>query len=290
MMRYPARGRMFTSIISVLVMVISAVGAAAQAPVSQTGQQDCWDSAGNPISCTGTGQDGELQAGVPWPTPRFASLGDGTVVDYLTGLVWLQDAGCFAGQTWENALAEIAALNAGSRACAGYPAGTYSDWHLPNVHEYASLWDYGEWGPALPDDHPFVNNPFGDYWTSTTSNKFTERAWTGHAGTGEIYDEDGHKTETAGVWAVRGVVASAPAPVAKTGQQDCWDAGGSSTPCAGTGQDGEIQAGVAWPKSSSFRPGKRHGNRQSDRPDLAPGCGMFRLATVGVRPCRRSRR
>lgn len=37
-----------------------------------------------------------------------------------------------------------------------------------------------------------------------------------------------------------------PAPVPRTGQTDCWDVG-ASIDCAGTGQDGERQGGVAWP-------------------------------------------
>ena len=36
-----------------------------------------------------------------------------------------------------------------------------------------------------------------------------------------------------------------PCGVPKTGQTGCWDAGGTSIPCAGTGQDGEYQAGVS---------------------------------------------
>ncbi|KJR41010.1 protein of unknown function DUF1566 [Candidatus Magnetoovum chiemensis] len=33
----------------------------------------------------------------------------------------------------------------------------------------------------------------------------------------------------------------------KTGQTTCWDTDGTVVDCAGTGQDGEIQAGAAWP-------------------------------------------
>jgi len=40
------------------------------------------------------GDDGDIQAGVGWPTPRFTDNGDGTVMDNLTGLVWLQDVNC----------------------------------------------------------------------------------------------------------------------------------------------------------------------------------------------------
>ena len=37
------------------------------------------------------------------------------------------------------------------------------------------------------------------------------------------------------------------APVEKTGQTGCWDESGTSRPCTGTGQDGELQKGVSWP-------------------------------------------
>src|SRR5262245_53557443 len=54
------------------------------APVPQTGQT---------ISIM-AGDDGDLQAGVPLPNPRFTINNDGTVTDHLTGLVWLHNAGC----------------------------------------------------------------------------------------------------------------------------------------------------------------------------------------------------
>ena len=41
-----------------------------------------------------------------------------------------------------------------------------------------------------------------------------------------------------------GLVAHSGTGVPKTGQTGCWDAFGMSIPCAGTGQDGEYQAGV----------------------------------------------
>ena len=33
------------------------------------------------------GDDGDLQIGVAWPTPRFVDNGDGTLTDNLTGLM-----------------------------------------------------------------------------------------------------------------------------------------------------------------------------------------------------------
>jgi hypothetical protein len=42
-------------------------------------------------------------------------------------------------------------------------------------------------------------------------------------------------------------VASVTISLPKTGQTTCYDASGSVISCAGTGQDGELQKGVAWP-------------------------------------------
>lgn len=39
------------------------------APVPRTGQTVCYDSVGSLVDCMQTGQDGELQKGVPSPTP-----------------------------------------------------------------------------------------------------------------------------------------------------------------------------------------------------------------------------
>ena len=54
----------------------------------RTGQTTCWDNSGNQIPCAGTGQDGEIKAGEPWPEPRFTDNGDETMTDNLTGLMW----------------------------------------------------------------------------------------------------------------------------------------------------------------------------------------------------------
>lgn len=40
---------------------------------------------------------------------------------------------------------------------------------------------------------------------------------------------------------------TAPAPLFKTGQKKCWDQRGEEINCRGTGQDGDVQAGEAWP-------------------------------------------
>ncbi len=54
-----------------------------------------------------------------------------------------------------------------------------------------------------------------------------------------------------GGWGVQtgsGVLAGGPpAPVGETGQVTCYNASGTVIPCAGTGQDGDLRPGVAWP-------------------------------------------
>jgi hypothetical protein len=49
-------------------------------------------------------------------------------------------------------------------------------------------------------------------------------------------------------------VLAAPADVPETGQTLCYDTTGTAIACAGTGQDGEHKAGVAWP-ATRFTPG-----------------------------------
>ena len=60
------------------------VGTGAGAGVPKTGQTTFY----------ATGDDGDLEKGVPWPSPRFTDNGNGTVTDNLTGLTWLEDANC----------------------------------------------------------------------------------------------------------------------------------------------------------------------------------------------------
>jgi len=70
-----------------LIIFLSTGAFAGTINLPKTGQTICYDTSGNVISCAGTGQDGEIQAGVAWPEPRFADNGDGTITDNLTGLM-----------------------------------------------------------------------------------------------------------------------------------------------------------------------------------------------------------
>jgi hypothetical protein len=111
----------------------------------ETGQTGCWNTSGQPISCTGTGQDGELQKGVG---RSYVDNGDGTVTDTRTGLTWekLSDDGSIHDRhdTYDrsNLTAKTAFLNA-------YGFAGYTDWRLPTIHELQTLVNYATYTPAI---------------------------------------------------------------------------------------------------------------------------------------------
>jgi hypothetical protein len=135
--------------------------------VPKTGQKTCWDSKGKVIECAGSWQDGQVQAGAPWPDPRFQDNGDGTVTDNLTRLVWLKNANPFGFRTWQQALDECHRLVSGSHGLTDDSKS--GDWRLPNIKEIESLVDYEKFGPCLPDGgKPFEGVRPSSYWTSTS--------------------------------------------------------------------------------------------------------------------------
>jgi hypothetical protein len=154
-------------------------------PVPQTGQTTCWDSGGTIIPCGGTGQDGDIEAGVVPPSPRFTDNGDGTITDNLTHLVWLKDANCLDGTTnWQGALDFANGLYDGCTNCGGTnndcglsDDSIEGDWRLPNRNELTSLLDLENINPALPTDHPFMNFQSSIYWSSTTNANSPSSAW-----------------------------------------------------------------------------------------------------------------
>lgn len=132
-----------------------------------TGQRKCYDVEGGEIACLGTGQDGELQIGLPWPEPRFVLHG-AAVLDKLSGLYWLRDADvCGKTMNWDEALHNI------RKHVLPMPDRS-SQWRLPTINELESLVDSSRHTPALPPGHLFINVR-DVYWSSTTS--FFEPDW-----------------------------------------------------------------------------------------------------------------
>lgn len=226
---------------------------AADAPdqrgVRFTGQRFCYDEQGRVVDCAGTGQDAAFSIGKTWPRPRFDAQ-DKTVLDRLTGLTWLRNANRFEfPMTWPEALGEAESMN--KEQLLGF-----SDWRLPNRRELLSLIDYQTKRPALPEDHPFRNVVLNWYWTSTSAAIHPGYAWYVHMeGARTFY---GRKDQHYLVWPVRGGDARL---LRQTGQAGCFDVQGRRIPCAGTGQDGEIRFGTAWPTPRFVL----HGNVAADR-------------------------
>jgi hypothetical protein len=159
----------------------------------QTGQVHCYDSRGEIISCSGSGQDAEFHHGRPWPVPRF-EVEKLTVVDRLTNLRWTRHADNSAGPvSWQQAFTVVHGLNRTRFA-------RVAQWRLPNINELESLVDCSNSQPTLPVGHPFVSLRQG-YWSATTSLFETDWAWVLYLEKGAC--GVGHKAgKTFFVWAV----------------------------------------------------------------------------------------
>jgi len=220
----------------------------------ETGQTKCYDTAGTEVPCVGTGQDGEIQAGVVWPSPRFVANADTTITDNLTGLVWASNANIMPARnlgwdadgtlndgavTWQHALDYVVKLNAEQYL-------GYADWRLPNVNELESLVNAGEANTAAwLNTQGFTNVQFFTnaedkkttyYWTSTSYASTTTVACRVRLTDGWVCATT--KSTNYYVWPVRGGQhLTQPAQVWKTGQTESYAAG----------DDGELEEGVAWP-------------------------------------------
>ena len=263
--------RTFTSVVFVLGLIsMSVSGSAGQSSddifkdsfeginigvVAATGQNACYNILGNVISCAGTGQDGDIQAGVKSPDPRFTDNNDGTVRDNLTGLIWLKRGKCLSTSekvSWSDALNLAATLADGHSDCQLADGSEAGDWRLPNVRELMSLVDVASSrtnGPALPQGHPFTNVQIEMHWTSTSRADSEHKAWTGSFFWSGRFDSATKASEKWWVWAMRtdSETDNSPLALASTNQTECFDVNGDIIPCTGTGQDGEIQAGVPTP-------------------------------------------
>jgi hypothetical protein len=208
----------------------------------KTGQTKCYNSTGIEIGCAGTGQDGEIRAGVAWPNTRFAINGD-CVTDNMTGLMWAKNGDFTNGYMhWP------AALDFSNT----FSLCGYSDWRLPNVNELQSLFNAGSTNTSQwLVNQGFINVISDGYWSSTTSSYLVWDAWRVGLWAGIVKSFISRKKEdNYYAWPVRGGTIPA-APLWRTGQIYCHSYTATSTtqhiPCASTGQDGEFLIGETWP-------------------------------------------
>jgi len=208
-----------------------------------TGQVHCYDVDGREIDCANTGQDGEYSPGRMWPVPRFVKIDDNLVLDTATDLIWPLDAGLFPyPMTWQEGLDGIRNMNR---------EGSFdrTDWRLPHRRELRSLISHGDKNPALAQGHPFGHVFLGWYWTSTSFAREPAYAWAVHLEGGRMFY--GKKESDNLVWPVCGNSRILP----RSGQSRCYDRQGLEISCSGTGQDGELAKGVAWPSPRFMRTG-----------------------------------
>lgn len=170
---------------------------AAPANLPESGQTTCFDAGGGEttITCAGTGQDGDLKAGVAWPNPRF-TVGTGAkvacVTDKLTGLMWMRTPDSIP-TTWANALTVANNLT----LCG------FSDWRLPNINELESLLN-----SEVDNQATFLNaqgftgvQVDGYHWSSSSYAGSAALAWVVHLLDGHVYALS--KSNSNYVWPVR---------------------------------------------------------------------------------------
>lgn len=194
----------------------------AVAPVAKTGQTNSYRTA----------DDGDLEAGLEWPGPRFTDNTDGTVADNLTGLEWVLAPHSLIGN------GSVLNWNTSIDFCKNLTYATHMDWRLPTRRELASLLDYGEQSPALSAGHPFSGIQNNLYWSSTAESASSPAGyymWSVHLGLGSV--DRFHKSLNYYVWPVRNGPVNGPAPVSQTGQTTSFR----------SSDDGNLQSGEPWP-------------------------------------------
>jgi hypothetical protein len=135
----------------------------------------------------------------------FIDVGDGTVLDAATGLMWAS-AHAEALMTWEDALAFADQMNTENYL-------GYNDWRLPDVRELQSIVDYTGVFPAL-DTNVFETEGADTYFWSSTSAYISPRdtahyfAW--YVAFGYAPDPDGEDIHGAGAVRFGGKSESSP--------------------------------------------------------------------------------
>jgi uncharacterized protein DUF1566 len=118
------------------------------------------------ISPSGTLLYARAVRGVQNDANDFVDNGDGTITDFSTGLMWVQDH-AVTPMNWEAAIAHSEGLE----------FADYDDWWLPNTNELQSIVDFGSYDPVAIDTTFFpLTEPF-QYWSSTTYAVNSGAAW-----------------------------------------------------------------------------------------------------------------
>lgn len=113
------------------------------------------DSIGNPYSHASWPMPNPARTGLPNPS-SYTDLGNGTVKDHVTGLIWQKTVTSSQAFSWEEAISYCANLNLAGLS-----------WHLPTRIELLSIVDVTRTSPAI-DVKAFPGTPGGKFhWTSS---------------------------------------------------------------------------------------------------------------------------
>ena len=105
---------------------------------------------------------------------RFTDMGDGTILDNDTGLLWLKDANCFITMNFGDAMNAAGLLAQG--ACDLSDGSIAGDWRLPTKEEWEAFMSTVYDNPALVntvgdaqwlDGDAFTEVQSDYYWSST---------------------------------------------------------------------------------------------------------------------------
>lgn len=141
-------------------------------------------------------------------SPRFTDMGDGTVRDNNTGLIWLKDANAFGTMTWANALNAAADLSSGEKGLSD--GSVVGDWRLPTKEEWEAFVSRYYNQPALvntegdaqwSEGDAFTEVQFNFYWSSTEYDSFS--AWGADIHYGYIYRYRHEGSDRYFVWPIR---------------------------------------------------------------------------------------
>lgn len=149
----------------------------------------------------GFGCDELNEVDLPWPEEdpieaRFTDMGDGTVQDLDTGLIWLKDANAFGAVSWDDAMDEAAALGDGDYGLTDESVA--GDWRVPTKEEWEAFVDRSYSEPPVSNSarngqwtegNPFTGiqsaasreGDLGDYYWSSTE-KSDGIAWACYTG------------------------------------------------------------------------------------------------------------
>ncbi len=140
---------------------------------------------------------------------RFTDMGNGTVRDNDTGLIWLKNANAFSPANWDDAMTAAATLDEGDFAWLT-DGSSEGDWRLPTKEEYELFVDNTYTNPALSnaagdgkwsEGDAFTNVQSDYYWSSTEGVAST--AYTVYLGVGYVYDDYYSTVYELFMWPVR---------------------------------------------------------------------------------------